>query len=271
MKLFICPNYQSDDQKEDAKYCIQQLTSSLGAECSMTKEASLGLFNNEDYVRFGCEEADMVVAIGGDGTVLRSAQIAVNNNKPLLGIKSGRLGYLCALKVSDMENISEKMIQSLDVQERSLIEFVYEGKEYHCLNDVVIGKNDFGETIELEVFEDNIDVGSWRADGIIVSTPTGSTSYNLSAGGPIVLPDINAVVITPICPHSLDARPMVVSGKKEIKIKIIRSTSPANLYADGIELGKSKDISLHISDEKLQLLSYDNPLTGLKELVAHDK
>ena len=160
--------------------------------------------------------ADIIITIGGDGTIIRYAKIAAKNNKPVLGINAGRVGYLANIEQNELSLISiteKRMMLSISVFD--------DGKligEYEALNDAVITSGFISRIVDISatVGEDSI---NYRADGLIVSTPTGSTAYSMSAGGPIIDPLTENLCITPICSHSLSAKPILLGADKVIKIK----------------------------------------------------
>jgi len=258
MKLFVCPNTSSPRYISAAARGIDLLEERCGAVCSMTAENSEILYGNTAHTGFSADECDMVVSIGGDGCVLKAAQFAVTYDKHLLGINSGRLGYLCALDISALETADVHIFEHLLPAERTLLSFSLHEQEYFALNDVVFGKEYFGETVDLAVRCNGRELATCRADGLIVSTPTGSTSYNLSAGGPIMLPDSACFVITPICPHFSDIHPYVVPDNAQLTIHVAGRSDRAFVYADGIMLGEIHDnLTLTKNKRNLKLLVND--------------
>lgn len=140
-------------------------------------------------------------------------------------------------------------------QNYSLLSYDTETEKGIAVNDVVLGKTYFGETVELETTIDGNFLGRWRCDGIIIATPLGSTSYNLSAGGPVVLPDAKAIVITPICPHGFGPLTYIASENSEIIVKVIReSKAEPSLFVDGEDKGHINTLKVRISKQKLLLL-----------------
>ena len=269
IKLYVCPNSNTQEQRETAIQAIEDLQQQLAASISMDSSISKKLYGDERYAEFEPTDADLVVAIGGDGSVLRAAQVAYRANCPVLGIRSGRVGFLSALSVEELSTLTPSQLEALPRQERSILEFQWEGETVYALNDLVVAKSNFGETVELEVLVDGNRMNSWCGDGVLFSTPTGSTSYNLSAGGPILMPELDALLITPSCAHSLTARPLVVSDTAEVFLRVIRcGDKGALVVADGATLGNTtKGISLHVAQRKLQFISKENPLTNLNLII----
>lgn len=233
MKLFMCPNLSKERYIKSSLKCINSLIDN-GFDCYFSKADSLTLFKKE-YNVSSPSECDIIVSVGGDGAVLSASGIAFEFDKPLMGINGGRLGYLCAYELDEISSVTEKDIMSLCHSPRSAVSFSNGEKTFKALNDIVIAKDNYGSVIKTDVFCDGKKLMSFRGDGVIVSTPTGSTSYNFSAGGPILSPDSKCIAITPICPHLSDARTLVVPDTYVLDIKVSEnSQNKAYLYCDGI-------------------------------------
>lgn len=238
MKLLICANTSSERHIEAVKFCIESLKKQCDAEFWLSQEENRAVFG-KDTVQEIPNDCDYVVAIGGDGTVLRAAQYAVNMDKPLLGVNNGRLGYLCAAEISDIEKYGMDIFTRLDKSERSLISFKIGDKEHFVLNDVVVTKYNMGVSVQMEAEYRGEILADWRCDGVIISTPTGSTAYNFSAGGPKLFTDLPCFVITPICPHNVNTRSIVVDHNDPITISITeRANKRGYVFADGIDCGE---------------------------------
>lgn len=266
MKLFICPNRTREKQLEAAARCIALLEERCGASCWLSAENSKTLFGSLSHEGTP-EDCDLIVSVGGDGAVLRTAQIAIRCRKPIVGINAGRLGYLCALDASELETADERLFDHLRTSERLLLEFEYEGHTYTALNDVITAKKDFGATVSLQAFQDDIQIGEWRGDGIVAATPTGSTSYSFSAGGPIVAPNLEAMILTPICPHSGDARSLILSTDEPLVLSVKDPQyNMACIYSDGLKIGDVHDtITIRRSPYKLPMLTAKKQTTPHKE------
>ena len=184
-------------------------------------------------------EADLIVVLGGDGTMISTARLIGRREVLVLGINYGSLGYLTEFRIEEMFSALEDILAGrYDIDRRVMlaVEHTREGKllgQGQVLNDVVINKAVLARVIEIEVSLNRLYVNSFRADGLIVSTPTGSTAYNLSAGGPIIYPSMNAVVITPICPFTLTNRPIVVPDDAEINLSLKNESDGVVLTLDG--------------------------------------
>lgn len=179
------------------------------------------------------DEAEAVIVIGGDGTMLHAARMLAPRNVPLVGVNAGRLGFLADIPESALQQSLDALLAGDYTEEpRWLVRGeVLRGEEsvWHAtaLNEVVVQKCDAGRLIEFETRIDGSHVSQQRADGIIVTTPTGSTAYALSAGGPILHPRLDAIAVVPICPHTLSDRPIVVDGKSCVEIKLRETENPA--------------------------------------------
>ncbi len=184
-------------------------------------------------------QSDLIVVLGGDGTMISTARLTGNRERLVLGINYGSLGYLTDFRIEEMFPALEMILAGeyeidrrvmLDVEHFRADKKLAEGR---VLNDVVINKSALARIIEIEVNLNRLYVNSFRADGLIVATPTGSTAYNLSAGGPILYPSMNAVVLTPICPFTLTNRPIVVPDEDEIEIILKNDIEGVVLTLDG--------------------------------------
>jgi NAD+ kinase len=184
-------------------------------------------------------QVDVVMVLGGDGTFLSVARLYSSTEIPFLGVNLGRLGFLTEVEVADLESSLEKLVSKQFFIERRAMLSVrvmrkdMEVEQTFALNEVTVAKGPLARIIHLDVEVDNARVGCYHGDGLIVSTPTGSTGYSLSAGGPIVSPNVNVMVITPICPHTLHARPIVVSREAQIAVDVMSPHQEIVLTVDG--------------------------------------
>lgn len=195
--------------------------------------------NQADYEKMK-KEADYIIIIGGDGTFLHSSQHFIGSDVPLLGINVGHLGFLTDVETDELLKALE-MISSdnFKIEKRMMLktEHYSQGKKLstnYALNDYVINRDPDSQMLEIKLFINNELVNKFRGDGLIVATPTGSTAYSLSAGGPIINPHkIKATLITPICAHNLHLRPMIISKEEEIRIKVDSDGRSVKGCADG--------------------------------------
>ena len=213
------------------------------------------------------EDIECVLVLGGDGTLLQAARELLQRHIPLLGINLGTLGFLTSAEKSELPGCLDSVLDdSCSIDERMMLEGVaYHGSEKIqmniALNDVIIARAGFSRLVELKIYVNGELLSIYNADGIIVSTPTGSTGYSLSAGGPIIFPQTDVMVITPICPHSLQARSLVVSGEDRIMIEIGRrrktQREEAMVTFDGRsaqELETGDRIEIYKAQETTQLI-----------------
>ncbi len=213
---------------------VQETAQLLGA---FLKEQNLHILVDETIVEISSalnvdsvsretigEQSDLIVVIGGDGTLLCAARALIDYNVPIVGINLGRLGFLVDISSTKVIGGIKEILQGNYFEEaRCALQFsVYRDEKILCegvaLNDVVIHKWNMARMIELETLIDGRYVNTQRSDGLIISTPTGSTAYALSGGGPILYPTLNAMALVPICPHTLSNRPIVISGDSNIEI-----------------------------------------------------
>lgn len=163
------------------------------------------------------EKSEIFVVIGGDGTIIHTAKKAAKYGKPVLGINAGRVGYLSGLEGNELSKLKNLITGDFEVKNRMLLSVKVGDNEYFCLNDAVVSKGPISRMIDITLKLHGEDI-SYRADGIISATPTGSTAYSLSAGGPIVDPDHDSIILTPICPQSISARPIIIDPNEVVEI-----------------------------------------------------
>ncbi len=201
-------------------------------------QSESGDIENVDVEKFKTD-VELIVVLGGDGTMISTARLVGERDISVLGINYGSLGYLTEFRIEEMFSALEAILAGDYAVDRRVmleVEHLRDGKlieSGRVLNDVVVNKAVLARMIEIEVWLNNLFVNSFRADGLIVSTPTGSTAYNLSAGGPIVYPSMNAVVLTPICPFTLTNRPIVVPDTDEINLRLSQQSEGVVLTLDG--------------------------------------
>ncbi len=207
---------------------------------------------------------DFVIVLGGDGTLLSLAR-SVGDKSPILGVNMGRLGFLTDTPASSMiESIERVLAGDYQLGRRTMLDVELQraavSSKFRVLNDVVIAKSALARVIELRVEVDGDTVATYRGDGLIIATPTGSTAYNLSAGGPLIHPRLPVVVLTPICPHTLTQRPLVLPGEADLSICLDTDREEVYLTLDGQEgrsLAFRDRISIRPSDETVRLIHTD--------------
>ena len=233
-KILLITNFNIYD-KATAAFKVAEYLDTLGCEICLLS------FNKDKICRFGKpkvwftflspDEAygavDAVIVLGGDGTILESARRAAATNTLVLGLNLGRLGYMAELELSEMEELKRITLGEYAIETRSMINIELVNKEglvrktEYALNDAVLSNGSISRVVDIELYEGGQYITSYRSDGLIISTPTGSTAYSLAAGGAIVDPRLNCLCVTPICPHSLYARPLVFRDSANLEIKNI--------------------------------------------------
>ena len=167
------------------------------------------------------EQCEAVLSVGGDGTLLRANALAVRCNLPLLGVNVGRVGFLTEVELDRLEEACARLAnEEYTLETRMMLKASMGDRTDYALNDVVLSRGGYSRLIGVNAWVDGDRVGPFIADGLIVSTPTGSTGYSLSAGGPLVCPEVECMVLTPICAHSLQHRPVVTSATQTITVRL---------------------------------------------------
>ena len=222
------------------------------------------------------KEYDYVVSIGGDGTILRSADEIGKLSIPIIGLNKGRLGFLANSPVEVFDSLIDKIQASkFKISERSIIQVEFEGNIKSALNEISVSRKNTTSLITIDTKLDNQYLNTYWADGLIISTPTGSTGYSLSCGGPIIMPDSKNFVLTPIAPHNLNARPLVISDEKKIEISINGRESEYFVSADSKIFSVSIDSKLNISKAPhvLKMIEFedDSYINTLREKLMWGK
>ncbi|CEP66086.1 Inorganic polyphosphate/ATP-NAD kinase [Moorella glycerini] len=182
--------------------------------------------------------ADCLLALGGDGTLLRAARIVAGAATPILGVNLGHLGFLTEIELAELYPALDKLLAGdYRLEERMMLQGTVRRPDQalncQALNDVVITKGAFSRMLRLEVYIGPAYLDTYPADGLIISSPTGSTAYSLSAGGPLVSPELQVMILTPICPHTLYSRPLVVPGEQQIRVHVHAQGAEVMLTVDG--------------------------------------
>jgi NAD+ kinase len=203
--------------------------------------AYLGAPNPIERVDLPRHKPNLVIVLGGDGTLLAAARAFARTTTPILSVNLGSLGFLTEIPLSDLYSTLEAWCDNrAEIEVRSMMhaEHIRDGqilREWDALNDVVIAKGTIARMGDFSVEIDRQLVATFRADGVIVSTPTGSTAYNLASNGPIVMPSVNALLVTPICPHLLTIRPIVTPGDSTVSVHVVGVPNEIYLTVDGQE------------------------------------
>jgi len=199
---------------------------------------------NNEFLDKGVESnelvkrSDMILALGGDGGILSTAKVVGKEMVPILGVNTGRLGFLAEIDIQELiDNIKILSEKKFYIEKRMILAGTIPSndsdKKIYGLNDIVINKGSYSRTIVLEVFISDKYFNTYTADGLIIATPTGSTAYSLSAGGPILSPNVEGIIINPICPHSLTERSVIIPSESMISIKLKTEIDHVKIFADG--------------------------------------
>jgi NAD+ kinase len=218
------------------------------------------------------QDIDVLVCVGGDGTFLRAARYSFTRQVPVMGVNAGKLGFLAEVDIKNsFKSVDALLSGSYLIEERMLLEFEVErenksrkSSEFIALNEVMIIRDTAGKILDLEVMVNGFPFLEYRADGFIAATPTGSTAYSLSAGGPIVEPKNELIILTPLCPHNLFNRSFIISPESEIEIKLSTRNSSDYLNADGetcnTGLVDGDIIKIKKSSRKLKLITFNQDI-----------
>ncbi|TAI46974.1 NAD kinase [Flagellimonas allohymeniacidonis] len=225
---------------------------------------------SDDYQKFtqssGLDKSyDMLVSFGGDGTMLRAVTYIEDLGIPIVGVNTGRLGFLSTFKKEDVRKVvTEFLKESYKIQERSLVEVVstsgldeFNGLNF-ALNEITVSRKDTTSMITVETYLNEEYLTSYWADGLIVATPTGSTGYSLSCGGPVIAPTAKSLVLTPIAPHNLNARPLVISDDTEIRLKVSGREENHLISLDSriASIPNGTEIRIRKSDFTIKMIEY---------------
>ena len=190
---------------------------------------------SEDLTGAVCDAPDLIVAVGGDGTIMHVAKHAAQFELPVLGINGGHLGFLAGMEIGDPEVLRLLFDGTYTVEERMLLEVTPQAHNtsYLAMNEAVVSRGALSRLVDLTVTGDSGEAIRYRADGIMIATPTGSTAYSLSAGGPVIDPQVSCLLLTPICPHSLYARSLVFSAQTTLCVQAANGQKNTFLTVDG--------------------------------------
>lgn len=238
---------------------IKQLLIDAGKSCVLCEKDE-----NKKIIKNSIpEDIDCVIVIGGDGSLIEVARALQRHDIPILGINMGTLGYLTEVEISDIDEAVRKIIAGEYLLEsRMMLEGTFnDGKKDICLNDIIVSRKGALRVIHFDLFVNGELLNSYKADGVIISTPTGSTAYNLSAGGPIVEPTASMIVITPICSHALNTSSIVISAEDEIVIRVsegrngtVEEVLVAFDGSDTVTLFTGDSVKIHKSDVATKIM-----------------
>lgn len=262
MKVFICVNLKKEKSCDVAKRVIERLielniTPMMCEKCRETLS-----FPEAEYGDGLMSSADFIVTIGGDGTILHSGIKAAALGKSLLGVNTGRLGFMATLESDELDKLDRLTSGDFHISSRIMLDIVMEkdGKSarYTALNDVVLFKSSYSKLPEFSVTSNGSMVLKLRSDGVIISTPTGSTAYSLSAGGPIIEPTLECIELTTLCPHTVMNRPMLFNGGNKLCVSF-EGYEESHVFVsidgdEGIEFREGDKLTITQSELKLNII-----------------
>lgn len=230
-KVAVIPNILRDKKFNGTKKIIQFLKSKdveVYADNSLKKYNLDVSYENLDNFY----DIDMAIITGGDGTILSNGKKYINTDIPVLGINFGNVGFLTELEKNDIDGFDKIINGNFSIEKRPVIEVEHLGNKYYAINEVSVHRGVSPKMLDIDIIIEDVSMNKFKADGIIVATSSGSTAYSLSAGGPIIDPSVKAFVVTPVCPHNINIRSVVVSNKAEIKI-ILKDSDSSTFSVDG--------------------------------------
>lgn len=263
--------YENRDKANALEYARQaaKILKSMGVRLIAGAEFIESLTDTEkewvDHVpheHFG-DHADTVISFGGDGTMLRLSKMMVDSGVPIMGINVGRLGFLAEYRVHELEAAMQAITSGgYRIVERHLLSAAVEGEQSMALNDIVLERKLSSRMITVEAYANNSHIADYRADGLIITSPTGSTAYSLSCGGPIIAPNCQVMCLTPISPHSLNLRPLVVSDDSELRLVPHSHDGATHLVLDGqdqLTVENGQQVTIRKSTASVKLIK---PMEG---------
>jgi len=258
MKIALFPKVQEEDSKRLAEEVLDFL-SKHQVEV-VVEDDKAGVLGAPTLSSADPKSIDILITMGGDGSILRVAHQYSNLDAAILGINLGHLGFMADVKISDIIPGLENLVNNrFTIQERVMIEGESSNnKEFFAINDCVLHRARNPSLVEITIHVDNLFLNTFEADGVIIATPNGSTAYSLAAGGPIVSPDIEAFIITPICPHTISNRPIVLTSSQNIRIEYKGHKDPIEFVTDGLhhfEIKVGDQIHLRKSQKKFKLVN----------------
>ena len=284
MTIAIFGNTLRSETIREVKHIVEFLQL-RGVNIVLSQELRHEAFNREfpsveDYVAHTEDSIDFALSVGGDGTFLTTASLVGHLDIPILGINCGHLGYLAEVQTDTIDAVLDQLItNNYTIEQRRMLEVTCQqgGKivSPYALNEVAILKSGLSSMITVDVTLNGEFLHNYKADGLLVATPTGSTAYNLSVGGPLLDPHVNAIILTPVATHSLNIRPLVVLDDSKIDVKISSRNGNYLLSVDGRSQVLSQDIQLHIERSqrtiKLVRINGQNFMQSLKEKLYWGK
>ncbi len=230
-KFAVIPNLLRDIDGMGTKAIIKYLNSK-SIRIYMDNSLKAHGFDAEYVDIDKCKKIDMAIIIGGDGTILSASKNYINTDIPILGINHGNVGFLTELEKDDMQGLEDIINGNFTLEKRPIIKVEHLDNTYYSINEASIHRGNSPKMLDIDIIIEDVSMDQFRADGLIVATSSGSTAYSLSAGGPIIDPLVNAFVVTPVCPHNVYIKSVVVSAETEIKIKL-KNSEQCTFSVDG--------------------------------------
>lgn len=258
LKIGIVPNFTRakalDVTKETVTY-LEKLNIDFCFDAASQKDLLLNI-DNSKFVNDLYSNVDLLIAIGGDGSYINTAKQAAIHKKPVLCINAGNLAFLAGLEGNELHLLKKLLTGDFTIDKRMMLEVFVKSSDGvkflgYCLNDVAIARGNEIKLVDLDAFCDKRKINSYRADGVVLSTPTGSTAYSWSAGGPVIDPDLQCIMLTPICTHSPLNRSLVFNEKSVITVKSSKKSQKICVSADGeksFELSEDFEVKIRKSE-----------------------
>ncbi len=265
-KIAVVVGMNKDLELLNLKKVIDVLSTDYKILLSNAYKTKLKNYNNVEF--FEEDEqycfSDAVLVLGGDGSILGAARLACVYDKPILGINLGHVGYLARAEIADLQEIKGVLATEFAIEERSMLDIHITNKDgnvslYHALNDAVITKSEGYGIIDITTYCNQQRTCRYRCDGVIIATPTGSTGYSMSAGGSVVDPLLDCILLTPVCAHSLRSRPIIFSSSSEITIALESDMYKTALVADGVKMADidpTDNVVIKSSEYKTKLIKF---------------
>ncbi len=255
MVIAVFGNTLRSETIREVKHIVEFLQL-RGVDVVLSQELRHEAFNRElpsveDYIAHTGETIDFAISVGGDGTFLTTASLVGNLDIPILGVNCGHLGYLAEVQIQNVDQVLDQLINNqYTIEQRRMLEVTCSQPNKiispYALNEVAILKSGLSSMITIEVSINGEFLHSYKADGLLLATPTGSTAYNLSVGGPLLDPHVNAIVLSPVATHSLNIRPLVILDDSKIDLKVTSRNGNYMMSVDGRSQVLDESLQLHI-------------------------
>lgn len=251
MNLYIKANLSQTHYLNKTKKVINALSNIDSLTCILDDEDYKKLYKKDNPTKLSIKDADLIVSIGGDGTLLNAGKLALKHNLPIVGINAGRVGYLCKYSIDDILKVKTNPFKDLKVKKKAILSLTYHGKQYYAINDFIFASKNVGYSVTPSVKIRDKEI-TYRSSGVIIATSIGSSAYNKSAGGSLIDENLKAFIITPLSPCGKEKASLVISDDEEITIKNTRIQDPIEICVDGVTIG-DLDSEIEITKAKKYL------------------